>query len=118
MGWNLFSRASSGVQDMGDLVEAGQGWNPDVRVQALRHGAMVSVSVIDLGRADAHSGYRTVLVLPSGYRPPLDQYFATWRGVRARILSNGTVQVQSPGTALDYFTVTYPVTSSMPKGGA
>lgn len=118
MAWNLLGRGSSGVLSLDDTVLPDQGWAPGTRVQVLRQASVVSVSVIDLMRPEAHTGYRTVLVLPSGFRPPLDQYFTTWRGVRARILANGTVQVSSPGTALDYFTVTYPVTSPMPKGVA
>lgn len=116
MAWNLLNRGSTGVLSLDDTVLTDQGWSPGTRAQALRQASVVSVSVIDLMRAEAYSGYRTVLVLPAGLRPPLDQYFTTWRGVRARILANGTVQVSSPGTALDYFTVTYPVTSPMPKG--
>lgn len=116
MGWNLLGRNSSGVITLDDNVTTDQGWSPGTRVQVLRQASVVSVSVIDLMRPDAHSGYRTVLVLPTGFKPALDQYFTTWRGVRARILANGTVQVSSPGTALDYFTVTYPVTTPMPRG--
>lgn len=116
MAWNLLNRSSSGVISLDSSVATDQGWSPGTRVQVLRQAAVVSVSIIDLMRAEAYSGYRTVLVLPIGFRPPLDQYFTTWRGVKARILANGTVQVSAPGTALDYFTVTYPVTSPMPKG--
>lgn len=105
----------TGVRRIDDRVATDQGWNAGTRVYLLRQGMLTSVTVMDLGRATAGTGYTTLLTLPSGgFAPALDQYFTTWRGVRARLLANGTMQLQAAGTPLDYFTITYLVTSPIP----
>ena len=105
---------STGVRRLDASVATDQGWNTGTRVYLLRQGRLVSVTVMDLGRATAGSGYSRILTIPSGYTPALDQYITTWRGVRARCLSNGTLEVFNGGTQLDYFTATYMVTTPFP----
>lgn len=107
-------RATSGVRRLDASVATDQGWVAGTRVYLLRQGQLVSVTVMDLGRTTAGTGYNTILTIPSGYSPALDQYFTTWRGVRARVLANGTMQLSSAGTPFDYFTATYMVTSAFP----
>src|SRR5699024_1247303 len=94
----------SGIRDVSSL--AGAGWS-DVRATVWRAGPGVNVAVNRLGRATASSGTETVFTLPSGYRPPDTIVVRSGRGMVARILTSGAVQVIAPGVSVDYFAISF-----------
>ena len=105
---------TSGTRDISEMVPTDQGWVAGARAKVIRNGQQVSLSVLDLGRDEAGTGYNTVAIMPYGFRPAVDQYFTTWRNVRARILPNGTVQLHAAGTQLDYLSATFLVATGPP----
>lgn len=94
----------SGIRDVSSL--AGAGWS-DVLATVWRAGPGVNVAVNRLGRATASSGTETVFTLPSGYRPPDTIVVRSGRGMVARILTSGAVQVIAPGVSVDYFAISF-----------
>lgn len=120
-GWSLWSAVvdvvsaapySTGVVDLASTVPADQGWNAGVIAQAIRSNDSVTVTVRALARATAGSGYQTAAVLPANMRPPFPVYGRTFRGVPYQILTNGEIQLSSPGVATDYISADFTTTAT------
>lgn len=101
--------AGTAVRSLDQLIPVDQGWAPELgqpRVSVVRSGPVVMVVGENFGRSSPASGYVTMVQLPVEYRPVSTFYGSSWRA-KARVTTDGLVQLSYPGTALDYLSVTF-----------
>lgn len=106
----------TGIRDLSALVPNDQGWEPSrmPEIYVQRTGTTVFLTVEDMQRPAAGTGYRTLLTLPPGFRPAFAQYPRTWRGAMVYLRADGLLQVRDPGTSLDYVSLAFPAREDFP----
>lgn len=97
----------SGLRNIDALVATDQGWTAGTAARLERTGTAVDLTVQNLARESAGTGYSTVLTLPAGFRPAVEKYGRTFRGYSFTVQTSGVVRVNGPGTAVDYLSITF-----------
>ena len=97
----------TGLRNIAALMPAGNGWTGTPTVTVMRADAGVMVAVTGLARDAAGTNWVNLVQLPTGFQPPDTLYSRDFAGGRWRILTTGWVQVQNPGTALNYFSLAF-----------
>lgn len=104
----------SGLRNITSLLESPAEWTvpgasaPSPLITVQRMGPSITLTISGMRYYGTATGAVRMFQLPSGLRPPENQYPSnTLGGKGVQVRNNGLVYVYSPGSALDYVTIPF-----------